>query len=73
VSLQIIDQIDQFDQLKESNAYQILEFCRKRAEGFEQLVVNHKQMLQAEIEKLKDEADRLLSQITELSGKHGSI
>jgi DNA polymerase III epsilon subunit-like protein len=73
VSLQIIDQIDQFDQLRESNAYQILEFCRKNAEGFEQLVVNHKQMLQAEIEKLKDEADRLLSQITELTGKSSSI
>jgi DNA polymerase III epsilon subunit-like protein len=73
VSLQVIEQIDQLGALRTSNAYQVFDFCRKHAEGFENLVVQHRQMLLTEIEKLDADAKRLVDQIAELLGRPSPI
>ncbi len=73
VSLQVIERIDELGTLRTSNAYQVFDFCRKHADGFENLVVQHRQMLLTEIDTLKAEAEKLVGQIAELLGRSSPI
>ena len=68
VSLAIIECIEQAEQLRESEQYAVMRFCRDNPDGFDSIVARRKDLLAEEIDTLEQEAQQLEIEIKQLSG-----
>lgn len=69
VSLAIIECIEQTEQLRESEQYAVMRFCRDNPDGFDSIVARRSEFLAKEIEVLEKDAKQLQIEIGQLSGE----
>lgn len=73
VSLAIIECIDELEQLRESEQYSVMDFCRKHVDGLESIVLRQREALMEEIKRLQVESEKLFVEIEELTGERWGV
>jgi DNA polymerase-3 subunit epsilon len=71
IEIEIVTRLDAIAKLRESPDYELMTMCRAKPEMLDRIAEDRTRALDAEIEKLAQEADRLHAEIRELTGELG--
>src|SRR5262249_28585878 len=69
LEIQIVTRLDAIAKLRESPDYELMTMCRAKPEMLTRIAEERTRALDAEIEKLAQQADRLQAEIRELTGQ----